>query len=85
MPVDQGGGLWEELAKQIPALCVLCYLTWTFLAHLRGRDEVLRDLTASMAQTQQETRAAINRNSEALGANTQVIGEIQALLGNNKG
>lgn len=82
--------LWIELAKQVPALTVLCYMLMVFLAHLKHRDEQerLRQESCHEFQRQMMSQAtaannkvveAFDRNTEALGRNNESIVRLAAV------
>lgn len=71
----------EEIAKQVPALCVVVFLVMKFLAHLRAestdrkeghaqREEVLKQIASESNACHERCAETISTASEVIRQNT---------------
>lgn len=81
-----------ESAKQVPALAVLAVLTWKFLSHLKEREAKYAETLLGIGEECHEHAkdltdrymTAIERNSDALKTNTEMLGEVKEALRNQR-
>ena len=86
--MESAGPLLVELAKQVPALAVLAFLTWKFLSHLSQRDETfataLRDIGDDCHEHAVDLTsryiAVVNKNSDLVAKNSETLGEVKEAL-----
>lgn len=74
----------EEIAKQVPALAVLCWLVFMFLKHLReerrarqenyqARDAALKETLDSNTECIRECAASMAQSAEVMRQNTAAL------------
>ena len=61
--------------QQVPALVVLVVVVWVFLRHIEAESKTRHDESRAL-------REVVNRNTEALASNIQLLGEVKALMHN---
>lgn len=76
--------LFIEFAKQAPALAVLAWIVWKFLASQESRDNKLGDIANSchnfQAASTKTVSEVLDRNTTALNANTHMLGRVESVL-----
>lgn len=70
-----------ECVRQVPALGVLAWLSWTFMRHnetlTRSVMDTLRQLHREHLDARKESRDALDRASAALGISSEVLRHIE--------
>lgn len=73
--------LFVEVAKQVPALMVLCYIVFVFVRYLGSRDQTLKEIGESCHMVQQKSIDVMQEVNRSIGEMTATI---SALNGKGK-
>lgn len=72
--------MFEKIASQVPSLAVLCYLVYIFLKHLKGRDELIKEINKENVEARLHSSRVIEENTRAAGMNTATMNEMTSAL-----
>lgn len=64
------------IARQVPALALMVYLTLSFMRHLENRDRLLRDIAEESNEIHRINTSAMIENTRMLGRMEQTLDEI---------
>lgn len=82
---------YVEVLKQVPALGVLAWIVWKFLAHLESqqagqnaaeaqREMALRDMSGKTEAAMMKVATSMERNAEVLARNTGTLDRMDRVL-----
>jgi len=74
----------DELLKtavaQAPGLCVLALVVYWFLGHMKGRDELLKELHHEHMLARNDSRDALRETARAVKDNTEALLEMKNVI-----